>query len=87
MIRMENVVGGWQGMGGGMGWGWLFLALLVVGIVLLVMALVRGWSGGGGPPRTTGRSRAREVLDERYARGEIDTKEYQDRLRQLGERA
>ncbi len=79
-------MGGWQGMGY-MGWGWLFLVLVVVGILLLVVALVRGWSGGRGVPRTTGPSRAREVLDQRYARGEIDTEEYQDRLQQLGERA
>lgn len=84
---MENAVDGWQGMGGGMGWGWLFLVLLVVGIVLLVMALVRGWSGGRGAPQATGPSQAREVLDQRYARGEINTEEYQDRLQQLGERA
>ena len=68
-----------------MGWGWLFLALLVVGVVLLVVALVRGRSGQGDAPRSTGPSRAREVLDERYARGEIDGAEYQDRVQQLGE--
>jgi len=80
----------WNGMWGGMGWGWLFLALLVVGVVLLVvllvMMLVRGSSGGREEPRPTGRSRARELLDERYARGEIDTADYQDRLQQMGER-
>jgi putative membrane protein len=31
------------------------------------------------------RSRARQVLDERYARGEITTEEYRERLRALGE--
>ena len=29
--------------------------------------------------------RARQILQERYARGEIDTEEYQERLRNLGE--
>lgn len=87
VIRMETPVGGWQGMGAGMGWGWLFLILLIVGIVLLVMALVRGWSGGRGTPQATGPSRAREILDQKYARGEIDTEEYHDRLQQLRERA
>ncbi|RMB57078.1 SHOCT domain-containing protein [Tessaracoccus antarcticus] len=81
---------GGYGMGGGMGWGWLFLVILVVGVVvlvvLLVMVVVRGASGGRAEPRSTGPSRAREILDERYARGEIDTAEYQDRLQQLGER-
>ncbi len=32
-----------------------------------------------------GRSRAREVLDERYARGELSTEEYREQLRSLGE--
>lgn len=77
-------MGGWQGMGwGGMLWGWLFLAVLVVGVVFLVMALVRGWGGPKVEPRPAGRSRAHEILDERYARGEIDTAEYEDRLQQL----
>ncbi len=83
-------MGGWNGMGGGMGWGWLFLSVLMVGVVLLVvllvMVLVRGSSAGKTDPRPTGRSRARGILDERYARGEIDTAEYQDRLQQMGDR-
>ncbi|RMB61800.1 SHOCT domain-containing protein [Tessaracoccus antarcticus] len=83
------MMGGWNGMGGGMGWSWLFLAVLVAGVVLLVvllvMMLVRGSRAGRSDSRPMGRSRAREILDERYARGEIDTAEYQDRLQQLGE--
>lgn len=82
---MEYAVGGWQGMAGSMGWGWFFLALLIVGVVVLVLALVRGSSGGRDAQRPTGRSRAREVLDEGYARGEIDTTEYEDRVQRLGE--
>jgi len=44
-----------------------------------------------GPPASpppgpdAGLLRAREILAERYARGEIDTEEYQARLRTLGE--
>ena len=68
-------------MGCAMGWNWLFLVLLVVGIAVLVAALVRLLSGGRGP-EDDGR-RARQILDERYARGDIDTGEYQERLRQL----
>ena len=76
---------GWHGMGwGGMVWGWVFLALIAVGVVLLVTALVRGRRGST-ESRPAGGSRAREILDERYARGEIDTAEYQNRLQQLGE--
>ena len=74
------------GMGG---WGWLFLALLIIGIVVLVVVLVRVLAGGtDSRPATPGdgrpdRGRAREILAERYARGEISTEEYQERLRVL----
>ena len=75
----------------GMGWMWLFWLLLIIGVVLLVV--VAAWVLGGGVTRGDGgdgrapgeRSRARQVLDERYARGEIATEEYQERLRVLGE--
>jgi len=77
----------WGHMGGwGMVWGWFFLALMVVGLVVLVVVLVRLLSGRGQRPNGAslpGRSRAREVLDERYARGEIDDTEYDERRRRL----
>ena len=60
----------------------LFVALLVVGIVVLVR------SSSGGVPRNaepTG-GRALDILDERFARGEIDAKEYEERRRILTER-
>lgn len=75
----------------GMGWMWLFWLLLIIGVVLLVVVAARVLGGGvtrgdGGDGRAPGeRSRARQVLDERYARGEIATEEYQERLRVLGE--
>jgi putative membrane protein len=49
------------------------LALLIVAIVALVRWM-GGSSGNGGRVRT-----ARDILDERYARGEIDREEYQRR--------
>lgn len=75
-------------MGFGMGWMGLFWLLLVVGVVLLVVVAVRAVGGGitrDGEGREPGeRNRARQVLDERYARGEITTEEYRERLRVLG---
>lgn len=74
--------------GMGMGWMWLFWLLLVIGVVLLAVVAVRALGGGvtrrgdGEVPREP--TRARQVLDERYARGEISTEEYQERLRVLG---
>lgn len=83
-----------MGSGAGMGWGWMFGALVMVGVVLLVVLAVRLIGGGvsarpsGPSPGPTsgapsGPGRAREVLDERYARGELTTEEYQERLRVL----
>ena len=83
-----------MGTGSGMGWMWMFWLLLVVGIVLVVVVAVRALGGGirrdgtpGGGDGRPSRSRAREVLDERYARGELTTEEYRERLSALGEGA
>ena len=80
------------GMGPGMsGWGWglmgglhglFWLVLLVLAGVALV-ALVRYlWRGGAGTDVTS--SSARRVLDERYAKGEIERAEYLQRRQDLG---
>jgi putative membrane protein len=83
-----------DGMGWGMGWMWIFWLLLIVGTVVLVFVLVKvltGGSGGGtqqggsAPPTGTGPRRSREILEERYARGEISTEEFRERLRTLEE--
>ena len=68
----------WLGWGfGGMFLGPLFMVLwLAIGVAAVVFA-TRWWfrTFGLGPPRRT----PREILDERYARGEIDREEYQRR--------
>jgi putative membrane protein len=67
--------------GWGSGWMWLmplfgiaWFALLVVVIVLVVR-----WLGGGNGDRGASARSARDILDERYARGEIDREEYLQR--------
>ena len=78
------------GNGFPMGTDWFFGILIMVGVVLLVVLLVRILAGGvkrdaGG---TTGEQRvssARQLLDERYARGELDAEQYRERVRVLGE--
>ncbi len=72
------------GMHDGLGWGgWLLmglLTLLLVGLVVgLVLLLVRSTSERGpaaGHARPGPQSAAEHVLDERFARGEIDEEEY-----------
>lgn len=79
-----------MGNGWGMGMMWIW-PLLIVGVVVLVVFLLRQSTGTPGsgrgpaapPSSEDGRSRAREILDERYARGEIDDQEYHQRLRHL----
>jgi putative membrane protein len=84
------------GYGTNMGWMmWLWGVLLLVGIALLVLVAVRlsgpgrtperhpEWRGLPGPD--AGRTRAQQILDERFARGEIAEEEYRERLRVLGE--
>ena len=64
----------------------IWLMLLVVGLVLLGYTVVRALVGGladgfGGADlrAPSSRPRAREVLDERYAAGELSTQEYEER--------
>jgi putative membrane protein len=66
-------------MGGGWWWvmgiGWLvFLAALVI----VAVVLLRHYQVG-----QARRSSAQDVLDERFARGEIDEQEYHSRLEEL----
>jgi putative membrane protein len=82
-----------MGYGCGMGWIWLIWPLGIASIVLVAVLLLRGGANtrnhGGGPGLRPGsapsRTRAQEILDERFARGDITDQEYQEHLRVLGE--
>jgi len=88
-VQADTMGGGWHD-----GWGWghmLFGSIMMIlfwgGLVVLIVFAVR-WMGSG---RTGGNdglapgSRALEILAERYARGEIDKEEYEDRRRHLSQ--
>ncbi len=55
--------------------------LVTAGVVIGFIYLFR--SRGGGPPKLGSSTTPRDILDERFARGEIDEKEYNDRKRTL----
>lgn len=58
----------------------LFWVLVIIGIVVLVK-----WLAGQSSSRRDARERtALEILQERYARGEIDRDEYEQKKRDLG---
>ncbi len=70
--------GGWWGVGM-MFVSLLFLALIVLGAVLVA----RSFSNDGKPSRGSDAGSALAILDERFARGEIDQAEYDERRRIL----
>ncbi|WP_224280482.1 hypothetical protein [Nocardioides lacusdianchii] len=68
----------------------LYGVLLVLGVVLLAVTAVRVLAGGletdsGRPGRPSGTGGARQILEKRYAAGELSTEEYQHRSRVLKE--
>lgn len=70
-------------MNWGFGFGhWFFGILFWVVILLLIVGLVRGVSRFGGGTRRQERS-ARQILEERYAKGEIDQNEFERKKREL----
>jgi putative membrane protein len=90
IIMMWGWGDGWGGAGMALMWLVMLavLALIVVGIVLLVRGLTRHDQVQPGPPQGPpdgpGRSGALQVLEERYARGEIQREEFLQRKQDLG---
>jgi putative membrane protein len=78
-----------SGMAGGYGMGLFgsifmvgFWVLILAGLFLVVKWLVKGARGGHVGPMQSG-SGALEILEERYARGEIDRVEFEQKKRDL----
>ncbi len=76
---------GWDWGWGHMIFGSLMMVLLWGGIIIAIVFVVR-WLGGGpshdGKPMAPGNT-ALEILQERFARGEIDKEEFEERRRLL----
>lgn len=64
-------------LGFGGGFMWIFWVLLVVLVILALKTVVLGGN------HWLGRSSALEILEERYARGEIDRDEFEQKRKDL----
>ncbi len=70
--------------GGGWGWGGMILGplfmIVFLAVLVGVIVLVVRWLGGAAPAaQVRGPRTALDILDDRFARGEIDKDEYEDR--------
>jgi len=65
--------------GWGMGFGWIFMILFWALVILGIVALIKWLSDQSGSRGKT----ALEILQERYARGEIQREEYEQKKRDL----
>jgi putative membrane protein len=79
-----GMMGGYGGYGGYGAFSMIIWVVILIAIVALVVWLVRSLSGPGahhvGPRGSSGL----DVLDDRYARGEINRDEYLEKKRDLG---
>jgi putative membrane protein len=66
-----------------MGLWWIWPTLVVIGLGLLGVLTYRIASNRSGTHTTPGAGSARRILDERFARGEIDADDYHRRRAEL----
>ena len=72
-------------------WGMIlgpFMMIALIAIIVVAIALLVRWLGGAGHQHPSAQSTGKtplDILKERFARGEIDKQEFEERRRVLGE--
>jgi putative membrane protein len=72
---------GWDHMGGAYGFGWVGIGMftMILFWILVIVAIVALWRGISRPPQSPAQTPAKtalQLLEERYARGEIGREEF-----------
>ena len=78
MMNDWGSYGGW-----GMGFGMVFMLLFWGLVILAIAALIRWLMTQSSPGRSARDKSPLEIVQERYARGEIDREEYEQKKRDL----
>ncbi len=72
-----------------MGWGWMFLNGLLWLVIIVLVVILTVWARGRITPGTRGTTITQEtpldILKKRYARGEIDKEEFDQKKKDLME--
>jgi putative membrane protein len=77
----------WGGGWAGPAFGFIMMIAVIAGIVAVIVLLFRALgSGSGGQAAARGGGKAAlDILEERFARGEIDAQDFEERRRLLGD--
>ena len=70
---------GEYGHGWGMGWWWIIGLIILIAVIWIVVKTMNRQSTTSQESKKT----AREILNERYAKGKIDKTEYEERKKDL----
>lgn len=79
---MTHMGGAWGFHGIGFLWMLIFWGLVIAAVVFLVKAV----AGNGPAPRDGGGDRALQILEERYAKGELSQAEFEEKRKTLQRR-
>ena len=77
------MMGGMGTFGAWPGFGWIFMLLFWALLILGIFALIKWLAGEAGSRGSPAQKSALQILEERYARGEIEREAFEQKKRDL----